>query len=177
MFNSEESCPDNDLEKIYEKKRLDKERKYHELGLKLLGIDGERVFSKSFDEIYSEFEKLIQNYQPSFVSEPLDINYFLGGSNYSIDTIVEELKKIVKNNDGYFPTTIQLREQKGGEGLVSMIQKYGGVDTFKKILNTDIRTKELKWDLNSLKKEIYELNRLKYIPSYSDLEKIGRAHV
>ena len=167
----------NDLEKIYEKKRLDKERKYHELGLKLLGIDGERVFSKSFDEIYSEFEKLIQNYQPSFVSEPLDINYFLGGSNYSIDTIVEELKKIVKNNDGYFPTTIQLREQKGGEGLVSMIQKYGGVDTFKKILNTDIRTKELKWDLNSLKKEIYELNRLKYIPSYSDLEKMNRLDI
>jgi hypothetical protein len=166
-----------DFEKEYGKKRLKKEKKYQELGLKLIGIDGEKVFSKSFDEIYSEFEKLIQKFLPSFVSEPLDINYFLGGSNYSINTIVEELKQIITNNDGFFPSTHQLRELNGGEGLISMIQKYGGVDTFKKLLNTDIKPRELKWDIDSLKKEIYKLNKLKYIPSHSDLEKMKRLDI
>ena len=166
-----------DFEKEYGKKRLKKEKKYQELGLKLIGIDGEKVFSKSFDEIYYEFEKLIQKFLPSFVSEPLDINYFLGGSNYSINTIVEELKQIITNNDGFFPSTHQLRELNGGEGLISMIQKYGGVDTFKKLLNTDIKPRELKWDIDSLKKEIYKLNKLKYIPSHSDLEKMKRLDI
>ena len=166
-----------DFEKDYEKKRIKKERVYQKLGLKLIGIDGEKVFSKSFDEIYSELESLIQKFNPSFTSKPLDINYFLGGSNYSINSIIEELKQIIKNNDGYFPTTYQLRELKGGEGLISMIQKYGGVDTFKKLLNTDIKPRELKWDIDLLKKEIYKLNKLKYIPSVKDLEKNNRLDI
>ena len=166
-----------DFEKEYGKKRLKKEKEYQKLGLNLIGINGEKVFSKTFDEIYSEFEKLIKKFLPSFVSKPLDINYFLGGSKYSINTIVEELKLIIKNNNGFFPTTYQLRELEGGEGLLSMIHKYGGVDTFKKLLNTDIKPQELKWDIDSLKKEIYKLNKLKYIPSYSDLEKMKRLDI
>ncbi len=166
-----------DFEKNYESKRIKKEKEYQKLGLKLIGIDGEKVFSKSFDEIYSELESLIQIFNPSFTSKPLDINYFLGGSNYSINSIIEELKQIIKNNDGYFPTTSQLRELKGGDGLISMIQKYGGVDTFKKLLNTDIKPRELKWDIDLLKKEIYNLNKLKYIPSHSDLETMNRLDI
>ena len=166
-----------DFEKNYESKRIKKEKEYQKLGLKLIGIDGEKVFSKSFDEIYSELESLIQIFNPSFTSKPLDINYFLGGSNYSINSIIEELKQIIKNNDGYFPTTHQLRELNGGEGLISMIQKYGGVDTFKKLLNTDIKPRELKWDIDSLKKEIYKLNKLKYVPSINDLKKNNRLDI
>lgn len=166
-----------DIEKDYEKKRIKKEKEYQKLGLKLIGIDGEKVFSKSFDEIYSELERLIQKFNPNFISKPLDINYFLGGSNYSINTIVEELKQIIKNKKGFFPSTQELRELKGGDGLISMIQKYGGVDVFKKLLNTDIKPRELKWDIDSLKKEIFNLNELKYIPSYSDLEKMNRLDI
>ena len=169
-----------DFEKEYVKKRLKKEKVYQQLGLKLIGIDGEKVFSKTFKEIYSEFEKLIQKFLPNFISEPLDINYFLGGSKYSINTIVEELKLIIKNNNGFFPSTTQLKELKelkGGEGLISMIQKYGGVDTFKTILKTDIKPQESKWDIDLLKKEIHKLTKLKYIPSYSDLEKMKRLDI
>ena len=166
-----------DFEKEYGKKRLKKEKEYQELGLNLIGIDGEKVFSKTFKEIYSEFEKLIQKFLPNFVSKPLDINYFLGGSRYSINTIIEKLKQLINNNNGFFPSTSQLRELKGGEGLISMIQKYGGVDTFKTLLNTDIKPQELKWDIDSLKKVIYKLNKLKYIPSHSDLEKMKRLDI
>tara|TARA_B110000977_G_scaffold133927_1_gene170511 strand:- start:779 stop:2758 length:1980 start_codon:yes stop_codon:yes gene_type:complete len=166
-----------DFEKEYGEKRLKKEKEYQKLGLKLIGIDGEKVFSKSFNEIYSELESLIQKFNPSFTSKPLDLNYFLGGSRYSINSIIEELKQIIKNNDGYFPTTYQLRELDGGEGLISMIQKHGGVDTFKKLLNTDIKPRELKWDIVLLKKEIYKLNKLKYVPSIKDLEKNNRLDV
>jgi hypothetical protein len=166
-----------DFEKNYENKRIKKEKEYRKLGLNLIGIDGEKVFSKSFSEIYLEFESLIQKFNPNFISKPLDINYFLGGSNYSINTIIEELKQIIKNNNGFFPSTQELRELKGGDGLISMIQKYGGVDVFKKLLNTDIKPRELKWDIDSLKKEIYNLNKLKYIPSFSDLEKMNRLDI
>jgi hypothetical protein len=166
-----------EFEKEYGRKRLKKEKVYQELGLNLIGIDGEKVFSKRFDEIYLEFEGLVQKFLPNFNSKPLDINYFLGGSNYSIDIIIEELKSIIKTNNNFFPTIEQLRKIKGGNGLISMIQKYGGVSVFKERLKVDIRPQESKWDLQLLKEEIFKINKLRYVPSTSDLEKINRLDI
>ena len=157
------------MEKNYVKKKQKKENIYKKLNLKLIGIN-EKVFSKPFDLIYLEFETLIKKHVPSFSSIPINLDYFLWGSNYSKEDVIKELKPIVETNNGFFPSTTQLKKIEGGEGLISMIQKFGGVDVFKNILKVDIRPNEVKWSLDFLKKELFKFNKLEYLPSTNDLE-------
>jgi hypothetical protein len=166
----------NKFEKAYHKKRLLKEQFYKKLSLNLIGIDAP-IFEKPFQLIYNHFEKQIVKHDKSFKAKKIDLDYLLYGSNYSEKDVIRQLQLIVKNNNGYFPSTNDLRQIENGEGLISQIQKYGGVSHFKRILNTDIDKKKSKWSIEYLKNELYNLNQLKYLPSYNELSELKRLDI
>lgn len=163
----------NKIEVEYVKKRKLKEDVYKNLGLNLMNIE-DVVFERSFEDIYNHFTTLIKKYDQEIHIKPIDLEFLLYGSNYSIDNFIRELNVLVENNDGYFPTTTQLKKIVGGEGVISKIQKYGGVDIFKKIMNVEVRPLDLKWTLDKLKDQLKKLNNLKYLPSYNELLDLGR---
>jgi hypothetical protein len=165
----------NELEINYKKKRKRKEKVYEKLNLNLLSVE-DSLFNKSFNDIYIEFSKLIQLFDKTFVPKELNLDYLLYGSKHSIKDLLDELNEIVKLNDGFFPSTVFLRKN-GLEGLISRIQKFGGVEIFKKIMGLESRQYEHKWTLELLKEEIKKINGLTYLPPPSELEKIGRLDV
>jgi hypothetical protein len=166
----------NKLEKAYHKKRQLKEEFYKKLSLNLIGIDAP-IFEKPFQKIYNYFEKQVAKYDKSFKAKKMDLDYLLYGSSYNEEDVVKQLKLIVENNDGFFPSTNELRQTENGEGLISQIQKYGGVSHFKGILNTDIAKKKSKWSIEYLKNELYAINQLKYLPSYDELSELKRLDI
>ena len=166
----------NKFEKAYHKKRLLKEQFYKKLSLNLIGIDS-LIFEKPFQLIYNHFEKQIVKHDKSFKAKKIDLDYLLYGSNYSEKDVIRQLQLIAKNNNGFFPSTDDLRQIENGEGLISQIQKYGGVSHFKRILNIDIDQKKSKWSIEYLKNELYKINQLKYLPSYSELSELKRLDI
>ena len=165
-----------EIGKSYVIKMNKKEQLYKKLGFTLLGIE-EWVFEKSFIEIYNIFISMIQRFDPYFKPKELDLDYLLFGSKHSIKNVVNELKLIINDNDGYFPSTSQLREIHGGEGLISRIQKYGGVGVFKEMFGIEIKPSDPKWTIEFLKEEIFQINGLKYIPSLNELKRLNRLDV
>jgi hypothetical protein len=166
----------NKQEKDYHKKRLKKEELYRKLNLKLIGISAD-IYEKPFDEIYNFFSKAILKYDKNFIPKKLDTNHFLWGSTYNEDTLIETLRDIVRLNRGYFPTTNELRKLQNGEGIISQIQKFGGVGYFKTKLEVTSKMKESKWVLENLKTEIKKFNNLLYVPSYDELSKSNRIDI
>jgi hypothetical protein len=164
-----------ELEKNYTKKRGLKENVYGQLNLKLLSID-DSVFEKSFQEMYQEFSRLIQQHDSSFKPKEINLNYFLYGSKNNIEDVVKEILEQVELNDGFFPSTTILKKQ-GLEGLISRIQKYGGVEVFKEKLGLEIKKHELKWTIELLKDEINKINGLSHVPSLQELKLIGRLDI
>jgi hypothetical protein len=160
----------------YTRNRNKQEKVYQELKLNLIGISAD-IFEKPFIEIYNYFSKSIENYDHSFIPKKIDIKYLLWGATYNEDNIIEKLNSLIENNDGYFPTTSQLRELENGEGIISQIQKFGGTQYFKNKLNIESKVKGSKWTLLMLKKEIKVVNNLLYIPSYNELNKINRLDI
>jgi hypothetical protein len=166
----------NKLEKAYHKKRKLKEEFYRKLSLNLIGIEAP-IFEKPFKRIYSHFVKQVSKYDKSFKAKRMNLDYLLYGSNYNEEDVIKRLQEIIKNNNGYFPSTDDLRQIENGGGLISQIQKYGGVSHFKNILKTDVAKKESKWSMEYLKNELYKINQLKYLPSYSELNDLKRLDV
>jgi len=170
------SSGNDERSKSYQIKMSKKKKVYNKLGLTLLEIN-DVVFEKSFDKIYHLFNSYIKRINPDFKPKEIDLDYLLYGSKFSIDNVSYELKQIITKNEGYFPTTSQLKKINGGEGLISRIQKYGGVQVFKNILGVDIKPRDNKWTVKFLKSELYSINKLLYIPSTNDLEIINRLDV
>ena len=166
----------NKQEKDYHEKRLKKEKVYQDLELNLIGIPAD-IYEKSFVEIYDYFSKSIFNYDVSFIPKQLDIKYLLWGATYNEDNIIETLNSLIESNEGYFPSTSQLRKLENGDGIVSQIQKFGGVQYFKDKLNIPSKLKESKWTLLKLKTEINSVNNLLYIPSYNELNELNRLDI
>ena len=162
-----------EMEKRYLKKKSEKEKIYKRLNLKLVGFD-DRLFDQPFEKIYNEFSKKLSKHFPNKEFKQFDLITLIKGSHYSFDHLVEELRVLINENDGYFPSTTQMKKLEGGEGLVSRILKYGGVDRFKDHFNIDIKPKEVFWDLNKIKSELHEINQLKYIPSHNDLIELNK---
>lgn len=156
------------LEIDYSKKRKLKEDVYNRLNLNLISVE-DYIFEKTFEDIYIHFTSLIKIYDPKFSPKEFDVEFLIFGSNYSFNVFVKELEYIVKNNDGFFPTTSDFQKMEGGMSIITKIQKYGGVDVFKNILNVEIKPKDLMWTLEKLKQEIKKFNNLIYIPSYDEL--------
>lgn len=166
----------NKLEKAYHQKRKLKEEFYRKLSLNLVGIEAP-IFEKPFKQIYSHFVKEVSKYDKSFKAKRMNLDYLLYGSNYNEEDVINQLQEIIKNNDGYFPSTDDLRQIENGEGLISQIQKYGGVSHFKNILKTDVAKKESKWSMEHLKNELYKINQLNYLPSYNELNDLKRLDI
>ncbi|MEA4850481.1 MAG: hypothetical protein VB126_03390 [Paludibacter sp.] len=166
----------NVQEKEYHEKRIKKEEVYKSLKLNLIGIPAD-IYEQSFSEIYKYFTNSILEFNESFVAKPLDINYLLWGSTYNENTLIETLEVIIKNNGGFFPSTNEIRLLNNGEGLISQIQKFGGVQYFKDKLNVDSNIKGSKWTLTKLKNEIESLNGLQYLPSYNELKDFNRLDI
>lgn len=166
----------NKQEKDYHEKRLKKESFYKKLKLNLIGIPAD-IYEKSFDEIYNYFTKSISKFYKNYTPKELDVNHFLWGSTFNEENLSETLRNLINLNQGYFPTTGELRKLKNGEGIISQIQKFGGVEYFKNKLNVISKTKESKWSLENLKAEINNLNKLLYVPSYDELNKLNRLDV
>ena len=165
-----------ELELNYLKKRKKKENLYRKLGLTLIGIE-DHTFDKPFLEMYSSFSQSLLTVLPSLKPKPLDLEYLLYGTSFSINNVISQLKEIVKSNQGYFPTTTQLRKIERGEGLISQIQKYGGVDVFKKIIKVDIEPKEVLWTIDYLQSELQKFNGLNYVPAQSELKERDRLDI
>lgn len=166
----------NKFEERYQIKRCEKEKLYHQSNLNLIGINSD-IFEMSFNLIYDHFTNQIKKYDSSFVPREMDLDLFLWGSHYSINDVLTQLQIIVRENNGYFPSTSYLRQIKGGDGLISQIQKFGGVEIFKNKLNINIKPHESKWTLDKLKYELYSLNKHKYIPSDSELKSFNRLDI
>ena len=163
-------------EMAYHTKRLEKESLYNELNLNLIGINAE-IFDKSFMAIYSYLEKVVKKHFREIVINPMNLNYFLWGSGYKESTIISELQKVIESNSGYFPSTDQLRNLDNGEGLISRIQKFGGVEYFKSKLGVESKPRELKWSLDLIESELIKENGGRYIPSLSEFREIGRLDI
>jgi ribosomal protein L24E len=166
----------NKQEKNYHQKRLLKESFYKSLKLNLIGIPAD-IYEKSFEEIYNYFSKAISKCDKNYIPKEIDINYFLWGSTYNEENLIESLRILISLNQGYFPTTNELRGIENGEGIISQIQKFGGVEYFKNKLNVTSKLKESKWSLEYLKAEINNLNKLLYMPSYEELNKLNRLDI
>lgn len=166
----------NELEIKYHEKRLKKENIYRSLKLDLIGIQAD-IFDKPFSEIYEYFTNCISAFDINYKAKPLDLNQLLWGSIYNENSLTETLQNIIKDNKGYFPTTGQLRKIKNGDGLVSQIQKFGGVQYFKNKLKVDSKAYESKWSIEFLKNELNVINGLKYLPSYNELEALNRIDI
>jgi hypothetical protein len=166
----------NKQEKDYHEKRLKKEKVYLDLKLNLIGIPAD-IYEKTFVEIYDYFSKSISVFDTKYVAKKLDINYLLWGSTYNEENIIETLHSLIEKNEGYFPTTNQLRKLNNGEGIISQIQKFGGVQYFKDKLEVSSKVKGSKWTLSKLKTEIKTVNNLLYIPSYNELNEVNRLDI
>jgi hypothetical protein len=166
----------NKQEKDYHEKRLIKEKVYRDLNLNLIGIPAD-IYEKTFIEIYDYFSKSISVFDTKYIAKKMDINYLLWGSIYNEENITETLHSLIEKNGGYFPTTNQLRKLNNGEGIISQIQKFGGVQYFKDKLKVSSKVKCSKWTLSKLKTEIKALNNLLYIPSYNELNEANRLDI
>ena len=166
----------NKQEKEYHEKRLKKEKVYQDLKLNLIGVPAD-IYEKTFVEIYDYFSKSISVFDISYIAKKIDINYLLWGSTYNEENIIETLCALIENNEGYFPTTNQLRKLNNGEGIISQIQKFGGVQYFKDKLEVSSKVKGSKWTLSKLKIEIKTINNLLYIPSYNELNEANRLDI
>ena len=163
----------DERERTYQRKRAKKEELYRALQLELIGIESS-LFNNSFLKMYEDMATLLQRYDSEFRPRPCDLSCFVWGSHHNIGDVSERLQAIIDQNDGYFPTTDEIRKEEGGEGLLSMIMKFGGVSVFKKILGTDLRPRETMWSLKHLRGELMKINNLRYIPSYTQLEVVDR---
>ena len=162
-----------ELERNYVQKRRKKERLYKNLGLSLIGINP-KVFDYTFQKMYDHFTRVIKQIDKSFSPKEMSLDVLLYGTNYSIEDTLNDLRKVVSTNDGFFPSTPQLRDLPGGEGLISRIQKLGGVDKMKSLLGVQSRPHKPKWSLEFLHSELQKFNDLVYIPSFSELEEHDR---
>jgi hypothetical protein len=101
----------------------------------------------------------------------------LWGAAYNEGNIIETLNSLIENNEGYFPSTSQIRKLKNGDGIVAQIQKFGGVQYFKDKLDVSSKVKGSKWTILKLKNEIKVINNLRYLPSYNELNEIKRLDI
>jgi hypothetical protein len=166
----------NKQEKEYHEKRIKKEKVYNDLNLNLIGIPAD-IYEKTFIEIYNYFSKSIAYFDIDYIPKKIDVNYFLWGSTFNEENITEKLNGLIENNEGYFPTTHQLRKLDNGERIITQIQKFGGAQYFKNKLKVSSKAKGSKWTLTKLKKEIKTINNLLYIPSYNELKEINRLDI
>ena len=166
----------DDRSKTYLKNKKRKENTYKSLNLNLIGINPED-YKGSLQNTYKIFTKKIKNFDQKFIPKKFNLNYFIYGSHYSIKTLMNELKIIIKENNWFFPSTDLLRKRKGGEGLISQIQKYGGSKYLQDKMGVSIKKKDPKWSIEFLKSELLSINELKFIPSYNDLENINRVDI